>query len=99
MALTPYQVLFIQYVQNCLNCGISYTKDSAITYAVTKLMAPMKTWPVIDYSQATGVSQGLSADWDYLVENSLLPAEPQPQFLPNNIALTNWVKNQTGKNV
>jgi hypothetical protein len=61
-------------------------------------MAPMKTWPIIDYSQATGEGQGLSADWDYLVENNLLPTQPQPQFLPNGILPTEWVRNQTGKN-
>lgn len=98
MALTPYQVLYIQYVQNCLNIGIQYTKDSAIAYAQTKLMAPMKMWPVIDFSQATGTSQGYSADWDNLVENGLLPNQPQPQFLPNNIPLTEWVRNAIGKN-
>lgn len=98
MALTPYQVLFIQYVQQCLNAGIQFTKASAIAYAQTKLMAPMKTWPVTDFSQATGESQGLDADWDALVENNLLPTQPQPQFQPNGIPLTSWVRNQTGKN-
>lgn len=98
MAFTPYQLLFIQYVQQCLNAGISYDKASAIAYAVTKSMAPMKTWPIIDYSQATGESQGLDADWDYLVENNLLPTQVQMQFQPNGVPLSSWVRDSTGKN-
>lgn len=98
MTLTPYQVLYIQYVQNCLNSGINYTKVSAIAYVVTKMMAPMKTWPVVDYSQATGESQGLDLDWDFLVENNLLPTQPLPQFQPNGLPLSQLNRNQTGKN-
>jgi hypothetical protein len=86
------------YVQSCLNAGIQYTKASAITYATTKMMAPMKTWPVVDFSQATGISQGLSADWDYLVENNLLPTQPQPQFEPNGLPLSELTRSQIGKN-
>lgn len=98
MALTPYQVLYIQFVQQCLNSGIRYTKGSALAYAVTKLMAPSKTFPVTDYSQATGVSQGLSADWDFLVENNLLPTQPQPQFQPNGLPLSSLTRAAIGKN-
>lgn len=97
--MTPYQILFIDYVQQCLNAGAGYTKDGAITWAATKLMAPMKTWPVTDFSKATTPSAGLDADWDDLVKNNLLPTVAQPQFLPNNILSTDWVKNQTGKNI
>jgi hypothetical protein len=99
MALTPYQVLFILYVQQCLNAGIQYTKDAAIAFAVTKLMAPMKTWPPVDFSQATGTSQGLSEDWDYLVDNNLLPTQPNPLLQPNSIPLSQWVLDATGKNL
>lgn len=98
MALTPYQVLFIAYVQQCLNAGIGYTKDGAISWATTKLMAPMKTWPITNFSAATATSNEPSADWDYLETNNLLPVSPEPQFLPNNIPLSQWIRNQTGKN-
>lgn len=99
MALNPIQVLFVLYVQNCLNVGLQYTKESALTFAATKMMAPMKTFPVVDFSEATGASQGSpSADWDYLVENNLLPTQPQPQFQPNGLPLSRLTRNQTGKN-
>jgi hypothetical protein len=52
----------------------------------------------VDFSQATGISQGLSADWDYLVENNLLPTQSQPQFEPNGLPLSELTRSQIGKN-
>ena len=94
--LNANQVLFVLYVQNCLNLGIGYTKAGALSWVTTRTMAPWKNYYAAFFLFPTplGPSYGSpSADWDYLVENSLLPTVAQS--LP---ALTQWVLGQRGLN-
>jgi hypothetical protein len=94
--LNANQVLFILYVQECLNLGIGYSKTSALSWVTTRTMAPWKNYypAFFIWPNPLGPSYGSpSADWDNLVENNLLPTVAQQPP-----ALTQWVRNQTGKN-